>query len=178
MLEATLAADVAPMYDWLDHRADVPRSRKVEPMPAAPVPNTVSDFLAEPNLAVVATLTQSGAPHTAASWYDWEGGRVMLSMDHTRLRLRHLRRDPRIALTVLDREDWYRHVSLLGEVEETHDDKDLIDIDRLAHRYTGAPYMTRDSPRVTAWVRVTSWHGWDASGDNKVTDASWGSAGQ
>lgn len=144
-------------------------------MPAAPVPSSVSEFLAEPNLAVVATLTRRGAPHTAATWYDWEDGWLMLSMDSTRRRLEYLRRDPRIALTILDREDWYRHVSLLGEVEEMRGDEGLADIDRLAHRYTGAPYMTRDSPRVTAWVRVDRWHGWDASGERKVTDARWGS---
>lgn len=144
-------------------------------MPPAPVPPSVADFLSEPNLAVVATLRPDGAPHTAATWYDWEDGRVMLSMDHSRLRLQHLRRDPRIAMTVLDRADWYRHISLIGIVEELSEDDGLADIDRLAMRYTGVAYMTRDSPRVTAWVRVTDWHGWDASGERKVTDASWGS---
>jgi PPOX class probable F420-dependent enzyme len=141
-------------------------------MPAAPVPQDVSDFLAEPNIAVVATLNSKGAPHTAATWYDWEDGRVLLSMDNSRLRLRHLRNDPRVALTVIDTDDWYRHISLLGEVEEMHDDEGLADIDRLARRYTGADYETRDSPRVTAWVRIDRWHGWDAS-RTKVTDASW-----
>ncbi len=143
-------------------------------MPPAPVPPSVAEFLAEPNIAVMASLTGAGAPHTAATWYDWEDGRVMLSMDHSRLRLRYLQRDPRLALTVLDPDDWYRHISLLGEVEEMHDDKGLADIDRLARRYTGEDYLTRDSPRVTAWARIDSWHGWDASGANRVTDASWG----
>lgn len=143
-------------------------------MPPAPVPPSVAEFLAEPNIAVVASLNGAGAPHTAATWYDWEDGRVMLSMDHSRLRLRHLQRDPRLALTVIDPDDWYRHISLLGEVEEMHDDEGLADIDRLARRYTGEDYLTRDSPRVTAWARIDSWHGWDASGANKVTDASWG----
>jgi PPOX class probable F420-dependent enzyme len=141
-------------------------------MPAAPVPDDFAVFLAEPNIAVVATLNGQGAPHTAATWYDWEDGRVMLSMDHSRLRLRHLRGDPRVALTVIDRDDWYRHASLLGEVEELHDDEGLADIDRLARRYTGENYLTRDSPRVTAWVRIDRWHGWDAS-KAKVSDASW-----
>ena len=141
-------------------------------MPEAPVPKDVSEFLAEPNIAVVATLNSKGAPHTAATWYDWEDGRVLLSMDNSRLRLRHLRNDPRVALTVIDTDDWYRHISLLGEVDEMHDDEALADIDRLARRYTGSDYETRDSPRVTAWVRIDRWHGWDAS-RTKTTDASW-----
>lgn len=141
-------------------------------MPAAPVPDDVAAFLAEPNIAVVASLNAKGAPHTAATWYDWEDGRVLLSMDQSRLRLRHLRNDPRVAMTVIDTGDWYRHISLLGEVEEMHDDDGLADIDRLARRYTGAEYETRDSPRVSAWVRIGRWHGWDAS-RARVTDASW-----
>jgi hypothetical protein len=44
------------------------------------VPPEVDAFLAEPNPAVVATVSPSGAPHTAATWYDWEDGRVLLNI--------------------------------------------------------------------------------------------------
>jgi len=143
-------------------------------MPPAPVPQSVSEFLSEPHFAVVATLRADGCPHTVATWYDWEDDRILLSMDVSRARLRHLRADPRIALTVMDRHDPYRHISLIATVESMQPDEGLADIDRLAWRYLGKPYMTRDSPRVSVWARVESWHGWDASGERKVTDASWG----
>jgi PPOX class probable F420-dependent enzyme len=142
-------------------------------MPRVPVPHSVEQFLREPHFAVVATLQPDGAPHTAMTWYDLEDGRILLNMDHSRLRLRFLRNDPRVAITVVDREDPYRHISLLGEVEDIHDDEGLADIDRLALRYTGAPYETRDSHRVSAWVRIDRWHGWDAS-RARVTHAGWG----
>jgi PPOX class probable F420-dependent enzyme len=144
-------------------------------VPAAPVPASVEAFLSEPNIAVVASLRSDGCPHTAASWYDWEDGRVLLNMDHSRVRLVHLRHDPRVAVTVIDREDWYRHISLSGTVEEMYDDEGLADIDRLARRYTGEDYKTRNSARVSAWIAIDRWHGWDASGERKVTQASWGS---
>src|SRR5437588_1377997 len=104
-------------------------------MPRVPVPTEVDEFLAQPNAAVVATLRPDGSPHTAATWYDWEDGRVLLNMDESRVRLGYLRRDPRAALTVLDEENWYRHVSLIGRVVSIEDDPDLEDIDRLARRY-------------------------------------------
>ena len=56
-------------------------------MPRVPVPPEVDAFLARPNPAVVATVSPSGEPHTAATWYDWEDGRVLLNMDESRLRL-------------------------------------------------------------------------------------------
>jgi PPOX class probable F420-dependent enzyme len=129
-----------------------------------PVPPEVDELLSRPNPAVVATLRPDGSPHTAATWYDWEDGRVLLNMAETRLRLRFLRRDPRAALTVLDEGSWYRHVSLIGRVVSIEDDVDLADIDRLARRYTGRDYRRRDQKRVSAWFEPDRWHGW-AGGD-------------
>src|SRR5919205_726669 len=98
-------------------------------MPPTPVPPEVDDFLARANPAVVATLRTDGSPHSVPTWYDWEDGRVLLNMEVTRLRLQHMRRDPRVAVTALGA-SWYRHVSLIGRVVSMHDDADLTDIDR------------------------------------------------
>jgi PPOX class probable F420-dependent enzyme len=131
-------------------------------VPRVPVPAEVDEFLALPNPAVVGTLRPDGSPHTVPTWYDWEAGRVLLNMEDSRLRLGYMRRDPRVALTVLggDGDGWYRHVSLLGRVVSIEDDGELADIDRLALRYTGKPFRTRDKPRVSAWLEPERWHGW------------------
>jgi len=117
-------------------------------MPPAPVPAAVDEFLRRPNPAVVASLRRDGSPHTVATWYDWDDDRVLVNMDESRLRLRFMRRDPRVALTVF--------VSLEG-------DHDLHDIDRLALRCTGERFRTRDRRRFSAWITVEAWHGWDGS---------------
>ena len=133
-------------------------------MPRVPVPLEVSEFLARPNPAVIATLRGDGAPHSVATWYDWEDGRVLVNMDASRLRLTFLRRDARASLTVLDEGDWYKHVSLFGRVVAIEDDADLRDIDRLARRYTGQPFGNRTAKRVSAWLAPDRWHGWSGSG--------------
>ena len=130
-------------------------------MPEPPLPPQVDAFLARANPAVVATLRPDGSPHTAATWYDWEDGRVLLNMEESRLRLKFLRRDPRVSLTVLDENDWYKQVTLMGRVVSLEDDPDLVDIDRLSQRYRGAPYRIRDRKRVSAWVEVERWYGWN-----------------
>ena len=129
-------------------------------MPEPPVPPEVDEFLRQPNPAVIATIRADGSPHTVATWYDWEGGRVLVNMAETRLRLRFMRRDPRVALTVLGQDDWYSHVSLLGRAISIEDDSDLVDIDRLSQRYFGRPYRNREQKRVSAWIEVDRWHGW------------------
>jgi PPOX class probable F420-dependent enzyme len=133
-------------------------------MPRTPVPVDVDEFLSRPNPAVVATLRPDGSPHSAATWYDWEDGRVLLNMDESRLRLRHLRRDPRVSLTVIDDGNWYRQVTLLGRVVEITADPDLVDIDRLARRYTGNNYRDRGRTSVSAWLRPERWYGWISGG--------------
>ena len=129
-------------------------------MPPPPVPPEIDAFLREAHPAVVATLRADGSPHSVATWYDWEDGLVLLNMDATRMRLEHLRRDPRLSLTVLDKDDWYSHVTLFGTAERLEDDPELADIDRLALRYTGKPFRNRESPRVSAWMRPDSWTQW------------------
>jgi PPOX class probable F420-dependent enzyme len=113
---------------------------------------------------VIATVRPDGSPHTAATWYDWEDDHVLVNMDASRHRLEHLRHDPRVALTVLERGNWYRHVSLLGVVDRIERDADLKDIDRLAIRYTRSPFGRRDAERWSAWVRVDAWHAWNDAG--------------
>jgi PPOX class probable F420-dependent enzyme len=129
-------------------------------MPTSPVPPDLERFLSRPNPAVIATLRPDGAPFTVATWYLWDEGRVLVNMDASRARLEHLRRDPRVALTVLGDDAWYRHVSLRGRVVSLEPDEDLSDIDRLATHFSGEPYPNRRDPRVSARIEVTSWHRW------------------
>jgi len=130
-------------------------------MPKPPLPAELNEFLARPNPAVVASLRPDGSPHSAATWYLWEGGRVLVNMDETRRRLDYLRRDPRVSITVLGRgDDWYHQVTLRGRVVEFEEDA-FDDIDRLARHYLGQDYGTRDSGRVSAWIEVDSWYGWE-----------------
>jgi PPOX class probable F420-dependent enzyme len=124
------------------------------------LPPEVEAFLRGANPAVMATVRPDGSPHTVATWYDWVDGLVLLNLDATRKRLEHLRHDPRVSLTVVDEGNWYHHVSLDGAVERLVDDAGLVDIDRLALRYTGRPYRNRTSPRVSAWMRPERWHEW------------------
>jgi PPOX class probable F420-dependent enzyme len=131
-------------------------------VPRVPVPPEVDEFLRLPNPAVIATLRPDGSPHTVPTWYDWEGGRVLVNMEDTRLRLGFMRRDPRVALTVLGSgtDGWYRHVSLLGRIVSIEDDPDLAGIDRLSNRYYGRPFRDRDAKRVTAWMEPDRWSSW------------------
>jgi PPOX class probable F420-dependent enzyme len=132
----------------------------VDPMPRMPVPRELDLLDAQPSPDVVGTFRPDGSPNTAATWYDWEGGRVLLNMDESRARLRHMRENPRVSITILVDGDAADQVTLLGRIESIEPDDGLRDIDRLALRYTGKPFGTRDRRRVTAWMRPERWSSW------------------
>ncbi|MFJ9900626.1 PPOX class F420-dependent oxidoreductase [Streptomyces sp. NPDC091280] len=136
-------------------------------MSRPPLPEGATTLLRKPNHAVIATLRADGQPVSTATWYLWEEGRVLVNMDEDRKRLDHLRNDPRVTLTVLDRDDWGTHVTLVGHVVELRDDTGLLDLDRLSQHYLGRPYPTRDRNRVSAWIEVERWHGWGAFRDSQ-----------
>jgi len=127
-------------------------------VPPAPLAPEVVEFLQAPNAAVISTVRSDGAPYSAATWYDWDDGRVLVNMDFERLRLSHMRREPRVAITVIELADWYHAVTILGRVVEIRDDEGLVDIDRLSQRYRGSPYWNRDRRRVTALIEPERWH--------------------
>ena len=124
-----------------------------------PIPGNIESVLAQANPAVMATVRPDGAPVSVATWYLYEDGRVLLNLDGTRKRLEHLRADPRVSLTVLDGDSWYRHISLQGRVTITPDEG-LAGIDRLSIHYGGNPYPNRENPRFDAWMEIESFHVW------------------
>jgi PPOX class probable F420-dependent enzyme len=127
-------------------------------MPRAPLPDELVEFLAKPRMAVVGTVREDGSPVTTPCWYRLEpDGRIVLSMDETSHRLRHLRGDPRLALSVLG-EDWYSHVSVLGRAVELRPDPDLADIDALSQHYLGEPYEDRAYRGITVRAHIERWH--------------------
>jgi PPOX class probable F420-dependent enzyme len=133
-------------------------------MPKPPVPPEIDEFLSKPNPSVIASIRPDGTPHTAATWYVWEGGRVLVNMDESRKRLDYLRQNPNVSITVLDENEWYRQVTLSGRVVSLDPDPDLADIDRISSHYLGNPYGQRDRGRVSAWIEVDSWYGWYGGG--------------
>lgn len=117
-------------------------------------------LLTQPNPCVMATLRKDGSPVTVATWYLLEGDRIRMNLDAGRVRLQHLRRDPRVALTILAADSWYTHVSVQGRVVDIADDPDLSGIDSLSRHYTDEQYPVRDRARVDAWVEIEKIHTW------------------
>lgn len=136
----------------------------------SPLSDSAKEMLAKANPAVISTVRSDGQPVSAATWYLLRDDHILVNMDRGRIRLKHMEKDPRVSLTVLDDGDWYTHVTVIGRVVRMYDDEDLGDIDALSRHYTGQAYPQRDRPRVSAVIEVNRVHGWGSQKNNDQPD--------
>lgn len=109
------------------------------------------ELLRRPNLAIVATVRPDGTPQLTPTWVDTDGEHVLINTAEGRWKPRYLRRDPRISVTVVDRDDPYDWVSVTGTAELTHEGAEEH-IHKLSHKYRGKDY---DSPKEPQRILVT-----------------------
>lgn len=101
----------------------------------------VRDLLEAPNLAHFATLMPDGRPTTVPLWVGLEGDLLAVLTIPDSIKDRNIRRDPRVALSLTPAENPFQMASIRGRVIERIDGEQAWPIiDRIATKYTGAPY--------------------------------------
>ena len=116
-------------------------------------------FLEQPYYATVTTVRDDGSPHTTVVWVDVDDEGVLFNTATGRAKPRHIERDPRVSLTVIDPENGYKWISVDGRAEVTTEGADAS-IDKLAKKYLGKdsypwhkPEETRVSVRISpTWI--------------------------
>lgn len=103
------------------------------------------------NFATVATLMADGSPQASTVWVDTDGEHVIFNTAEGRIKPKNLRRDPRVAVSVVNAEHPYQQVMIRGKaLELTHDGADEH-IDKLAKKYLGVdkyPFRQPGEERV------------------------------
>ena len=116
------------------------------------------EFLDQPYVGVVTTLREDGSPHNTVVWVDMEDGVPSFNTALGRAKPKHLERDPRAGLIVVDPTDPYKWVALDGRAELTTEGADP-QIDRLAKKYLGKDeYPMRNEGEQRVKVRITPEH--------------------
>jgi PPOX class probable F420-dependent enzyme len=105
----------------------------------------VRALLDAPNIAHLATVLPDGGPHSVPIWVGTEDDRVLFLTSPGSRKARNLARDPRVSLSVADRERPNVMAHVRGHVVETIEgDAGWAIIDRLSERYIGQPYPLRE----------------------------------
>ena len=120
-----------------------------------PVPFTdsVRTLLDGKNFASVATLGPDGAPQNSVVWIKREGDTVLFSSTDGRQKVRNLRRDPRISLSVFDLADPYTSVEIRGTAEILPDEGKRLPYE-LSHKYLGIDPPGEKDDEVRVIIRI------------------------
>nr|WSY55735.1 PPOX class F420-dependent oxidoreductase [Streptomyces sp. NBC_00886] len=109
--------------------------------------DSVRALLDGKNFAGVATLRPDGAPQTSVVWIKREGDTVLFSSLEDRQKVRNLRHDPRVSLSVFDLANPYHSVEIRGTAEILPDEDKRLPHE-LSHKYLGVdPPAERDDQR-------------------------------
>ncbi len=120
-----------------------------------PLKSEVHALLSRPNFAHLSTLMSDGSPNSTPVWIGLDGDRILIGTGEGSLKARNLRRDPRLALSVVDFHDPYEEVQIRGRVIEFRDDSKFEVMDAISHKYIGAAFPMRDpAGRIAVVIEV------------------------
>jgi hypothetical protein len=128
---------------WQNHR-------KEDVMPEA-IPEKYRDLFSKRAFASLATLMPDGRPQVTPVWCDLEGDHVIFNSAKGRQKDRNVRRDPRVAIAIIDPDNPYRHLEVRGRVVEITEQGADAHIDKMAKKYLGVdkyPYRQPSEVRV------------------------------
>ncbi len=101
------------------------------------IPEAFQDLLEKKIFASLATLMPDGRPQVTPVWFDYDGKHVIINSAKGRVKDRNMRRDPRVALSLVDPENPYRHLQMQGRVAEITENGADQSIDKLTKKYLG-----------------------------------------
>jgi PPOX class probable F420-dependent enzyme len=115
------------------------------------IPEKYRDLFSKRAFASLATLMPDGSSQVTPVWVDLEGDLVVVNTARGRQKDKNMRRDPRVALAIIDPENPYRYLEIRGRVAEITEEGADPHIDKMAKKYLGAdkyPYRQPSETRV------------------------------
>ncbi len=120
------------------------------------IPEQYLDLLESTALAHIATLGPRGEPQSSPVWFGWDGTSIRFSQTKTRQKYYNVRRDSRIALSIVDPNNPYRYLEIRGTVVGIEEDPDLAFINAMAKKYMNLdtyPYHQPTDQRIVIVVQ-------------------------
>ena len=99
-------------------------------------PETVS-LLKDPSYCTLVTLMPDGSPQATQVWVDTDGENILVNTEVKRQKVRNVKRDPRVALNIVDPANAWRVRSVRGTVVDVTRNGADDHIDALSKKYTG-----------------------------------------
>jgi PPOX class probable F420-dependent enzyme len=124
---------------------------------ASSFPEKYADIFQKKAFGAFTTLMPDGSPQTTPVWVDYRDDEIWVNSALGRQKDKNVRRDPRVAIAVIDPDDPYRYVEVRGSVREITEDGADAHIDKMAQKYLGQdkyPYRQPGEKRVLYKIRI------------------------
>jgi len=118
------------------------------------IPPAIRELLEAPNYVHLSTLRRDGTPRNWVVWAGLEDDHVLISTTDFSMKATHMRRDPRVGLSLVDLENPYRMASLQGRVVEVRGDEGCRYMDPISIKYTGRPFPSRGADRLCFVIAI------------------------
>ena len=112
----------------------------------------IKQLVDRPNFAHLSTLMPDGSPQSVPVWVGRDGDRILVCTGEGSLKAANTRRDPRVALSIVDFRNPYEEAQLRGRVVERRPDRDLRIMDPVSLKYIGKPFPFRNPEGRVALV--------------------------
>ena len=89
------------------------------------------------NLVFIATLMKDGSPQLSPVWANYENGHIMVNTAEGRIKHKNVLRDPRVAVSVVSKDNPLDMTTVRGRVSEIIPDYEYKHADILTQQYMG-----------------------------------------
>ena len=118
----------------------------------------VVDLFSTKNLVFIATIMKDGSPQLSPVWANYEDGYIMVNTAEGRIKHKNVLRDPRVAVSVVSKDNPLDMTTIRGMVEELIPDYEYKHADRLTKQYMNRdhyPFKRDDEKRVILKIKPT-----------------------
>ena len=124
---------------------------------SATIPEGFKDLLTtKVTFAHLATTMSNGRPQVTPVWFSYDGTNILVNSAKGRIKDRNMRARRDVALSILDPDNAYRYLQLMGRVVEITEQGADAHIDSLAKKYLGKDtYPWRSPTEVRVIYKIT-----------------------
>ena len=120
------------------------------------IPTKYRDLLIEKaELAHLSTIMQDGRPQVTPIWFNYDDGLILLNSAKGRVKDINMRARPKVAMSIVDSDNAFRYLQIMGTVIEISEQGADDHIDLLAQKYLQKPrYPWRQPGEVRVIYKV------------------------
>ena len=108
------------------------------------------------NLVFIATVMKDGSPQLSPVWANYDDDHILVNTAEGRIKHKNVLRDPRVAVSVVSKDNPLDMTTIRGKVEEIIPDYEYKHADKLTQQYMGRehyPFKREDEKRIILKIK-------------------------